>query len=70
MQTEEREHWWSVFKLWNNSHPSTNERVDTMRKELDKWDAYRTEHGITTAATKRAGEADTPDSSARAGSTA
>lgn len=43
-ETERRRSWWSLFKLWNNSHPSVSERVGKMRDELRKWDTYRLEH--------------------------
>lgn len=46
-ETERRRSWWSLFKLWNNSHPSVSERVDKMREELKKWDTYRHDHPVT-----------------------
>lgn len=29
--------WWTLFKLWESSHPSPDERVTAMREELDRW---------------------------------
>lgn len=59
-ETERRRSWWSVFKLWNNSHPSVSERVGAMRDELSKWDAYRQAHsalgGATTGQTLEGGQ--------------
>lgn len=48
-ETERRRPWWSLFKLWNNSHPSVSERVAKMSDELNKWDAYRQEHPVAPA---------------------